>query len=212
MGLLSVSLFFVRLHSDQRRGEPHAGHGPLVGPSAQLAGGAKVSKSHKTIGPSAQAVGWVVGGVALFLISGAAIVLLRRRREPDPGEPESSPATSPIDDSFNDIRALADPRAAVIAAYARMEQLLARQGCIRAHAEAPREFLARCRIDVEADVRPIEQLTKLYELAKFSRRRMAGAAKTQALEALMELRDSFGHSTDATTAPHAAQVAATTVS
>ena len=46
-----------------------------------------------------------------------------------------------LEETIDDLRAEADPRRAVIAAYARMERALAAAGLPRSPAEAPDEYL-----------------------------------------------------------------------
>ena len=48
-----------------------------------------------------------------------------------------------LDESLDDLRAEPDPRRAVIAAYARLERVLASHGLPRKTSEAPLEYLAR---------------------------------------------------------------------
>ena len=59
--------------------------------------------------------------------------------------PGSLAAESPqaVDESLDDLRAEPDPRRAVIAAYARLERVLAAHGLPRKPAEAPLEYLGR---------------------------------------------------------------------
>ena len=52
-------------------------------------------------------------------------------------------AAAIIDDTLEDLRSETDPRRAVVAAYARMERVLAVHGLPRDRAEAPAEYLER---------------------------------------------------------------------
>ena len=52
-------------------------------------------------------------------------------------------AAAAVDESLDDLRAEPDPRRAVIAAYARLERVLAAHGLPRKPAEAPLEYLGR---------------------------------------------------------------------
>ena len=56
-----------------------------------------------------------------------------------------------LDETLDDLRAEADPRRAVIAAYARMERALAAYGLPRSPAEAPDEYLQRILADLDGE-------------------------------------------------------------
>lgn len=94
-----------------------------------------------------------------------------------------------MDDALDDIRAERDPRKAIIAAYARMEKLLAGFGRAREPAEAPFEYLARVLLELRVSRHPVEALTELFERAKFSVHTLDGADKSRAIEALESVRD-----------------------
>jgi hypothetical protein len=94
-----------------------------------------------------------------------------------------------MDDALDDIRAERDPRKAIIAAYARMEKLLAGFGRARAPSEAPFEYLARVLLELRVSRHPVEALTELFERAKFSVHALGGADKSRAIEALESVRD-----------------------
>jgi hypothetical protein len=94
-----------------------------------------------------------------------------------------------MDDALDDIRAERDPRKAIIAAYARMEKLLAGFGRARAPSEAPFEYLARVLLELRVSRHPVEALTELFERAKFSVHALGGEDKSRAIEALESVRD-----------------------
>ena len=56
-----------------------------------------------------------------------------------------------LDETLDDLRAEADPRRAVIAAYARMERALAAYGLPRRPSEAPDEYLQRILADLDVE-------------------------------------------------------------
>ena len=72
-----------------------------------------------------------------------------------------------LDEAIDDLRRDPDPRRAVIAAYARMEQALTSYGFPRRPSEAPYEYLRRVGRELEAE-EPVAALTELFEVAKFS--------------------------------------------
>jgi hypothetical protein len=75
---------------------------------------------------------------------------------------------SALDESIEDIRNEEEPRRAVIAAYAKMERILATYGLPRHNFEAPLEYLSRIFQNLGAHAEALRSLTDLFELAKFS--------------------------------------------
>ena len=63
------------------------------------------------------------------------------------GNPLAEALEAALDESLDDLRAEPDPRRAVIAAYARLEQVLASHGLPRITAEAPLEYLGACSLN-----------------------------------------------------------------
>jgi hypothetical protein len=82
----------------------------------------------------------------------------------------------------------ADPRAAVLAAYARMEAALGAAGLTRRASEAPREYLSRLEAALRGGRRPAARLTALFERARFSEHPVGEDVRADALDALRELR------------------------
>ena len=73
-----------------------------------------------------------------------------------------------LDDTLDDLRAEADPRRAVIAAYARLERVLAANGVARRTSETPDEYLVRVLGDLELRAGCDRTPDELFEQAKFS--------------------------------------------
>lgn len=94
-----------------------------------------------------------------------------------------------VDESLDDLRAEPDPRRAVIAAYARLEIVLAAHGLPRLPAEAPFEYLARMLAELEVGEAAARGLTDLFERAKFSQHAVGPEMKEQAIVALETVRD-----------------------
>lgn len=94
-----------------------------------------------------------------------------------------------LEETLDDLRRERDARRAVIAAYARMERLLAASGVRRTPSEAPHEYLARVLLELDAGTEPVATLTQLFELAKFSDHEIGTAPKERAIDALEEIRD-----------------------
>lgn len=138
---------------------------------------------------------FATGPVLVFLAAlAAALVALwlwrRSRREPAAHEPDEPlpTLTELLADTLDDLRHETDPRRAVIAAYARLEQALAGAGHPRRRSDAPGEYLAR--VLREADVSPtaVSRLTGLFAQAKFSQHAVGEARRNEAIEALDEVR------------------------
>jgi uncharacterized protein DUF4129 len=100
-----------------------------------------------------------------------------------------------LEESMDALRAITDPRRAIIAAYSAMERAMSRAGMARRPAEAPTEFLARVlrsALDVSLDAR---RLTYLFEVAKFSDHGVDETMRADALSALARIRDQVAAAT-----------------
>ena len=97
----------------------------------------------------------------------------------------AEPAVEAIDAALEPLRGdPGDARTAVIEAYARLEEVLAR----RRPAEAPREYLARVLREHGVSEAPLVTLTGLFEEARFSRHPIPDDAPDAARAALDRLR------------------------
>ncbi len=113
----------------------------------------------------------------------------RRRKRRLPGEgPVTDELVEALDETLGDLREETDPRRAVIAAYARMERVLARHGIPRRRFEAPYEYLARVLSDLTHGGRGAERLTALFERARFSTHDIDRSMKDEAVAAVEELQ------------------------
>jgi hypothetical protein len=113
----------------------------------------------------------------------------RRARGEDDAGPLADALADAIDESLDDLRAQADPRRAVIAAYARLERVLASYGLPRHAAEAPLEYLRRMLAEQSVSPAAARRLTELFERAKFSQHAVEPEMKEQAIRALETVRD-----------------------
>jgi hypothetical protein len=93
-----------------------------------------------------------------------------------------------LDAASAPLRDPADPRAAVIEAYARMEQVLAERDLGRRAPEAPREYLTRVLREHGAPQRSLATITGLFEEARFSRHPISQSAGRRALGELENAR------------------------
>ncbi len=127
------------------------------------------------------------GAVVVFGVAGW---LWLRQGTPLGGAPAlARRLTLVFDETLADLRAERDPRRAVIAAYARMEQLLGREGLPRHPAEAPHEYVGRVLGELQASGASVGRLTALYERARFSDHEVPASMKDEAIAAVEAVRD-----------------------
>jgi hypothetical protein len=139
---------------------------------------------------------WPVLVVALVLLAIAAVPVVReyrrrkaRRREALLWEPRLADELSDeLSLALDDLRTERDIRRAVIAAYARMEKVLAQRGVRRRVSETALEYLARVLQDLRVTPAAAEGLTQLFEEAKFSRHDLGEDGRTRAIGALETVR------------------------
>ena len=134
--------------------------------------------------PIAVVVGLVLAGIAAYVISERRA---HRGRRSD--EVLGEQLAVVLDETLDDLRAEADPRRAIIAAYARLERVLAANGIPRHTSETSDEYLPRILHDLALDARAVERLTALFTRAKFSHHGVDGAMKEEAIDALEQVRD-----------------------
>lgn len=127
---------------------------------------------------------------ALGVVSLALYGRRRTRRREEAGDDGMAEALAAVlDDALADLRADRDLRRAVIAAYARMERLLAAHRIARLPAEAPFEYLSRVLLDLDTTAGAVFELTALFERAKFSRHEIDAGMRDEAVAALAAVRD-----------------------
>ena len=136
----------------------------------------------------------VLWGTIVLLAAGFAYVLWRRKHspQPEPGQADETVAeavAASIDGALDDLENEADARRAVIAAYARMEAVLARMGLRRKQSETSLEYLRRILLGLTSRTDAVTRLTGLFEQAKFSRHEIDGTMKQEAIDALRAIRD-----------------------
>jgi Domain of unknown function (DUF4129) len=131
----------------------------------------------------------VAAGIAAGVVGFAGVALLRARRRRR--EPEAEPRAAVAEGARDAAAAAAipaDPRAAVLAAYARMEAALATVGLGRRPSDAPREYLARLEAGLGGGRAPAARLTELFERARFSPHPVGEDLRRDAIGALETLR------------------------
>jgi len=169
------------------------GEGPGGEPSGGLTGGqvGSVPAREHAYEPHFALVPVIVTLAVLAIGAAAAIVASRSRRSDDGPETHGVSAAlgDLLDDALDDLRAETDARRAVIAAYARLERVLAAYGLPRKPSEAPEEYLQRVLPTLEVSRHAVSRLTALFETAKFSQHAVGATMKEEAVEALEAARD-----------------------
>jgi hypothetical protein len=131
--------------------------------------------------------------LAVVVLVGLAVWRLSLQRQvgrfAGDGEELMSALALVLDDTLDDLRAEKDPRRAVIAAYARLEHVLAAFGLPRRQAETPQEYLERILPRLELERGSVRRLTDLFTQAKFSLHEIDAGMKGEAIEALTLARD-----------------------
>jgi NADH:ubiquinone oxidoreductase subunit 6 (subunit J) len=151
------------------------------------------AKLQKAINPHSPAFNWeLAAGIfaLIFGVSATALVASKRKRSKLVRElTVAHELLAMLDETLDDLRNEADPRKAVIAAYARMEKILSAHDLARHPSEAPIEYLTRVLVDLRVTEAAVSKLTALFERAKFSEHDIDAEAKEQAIAALISLRD-----------------------
>jgi hypothetical protein len=129
--------------------------------------------------------------VGLILVAGMAYVVAERREQRGrrSGDVLAEQLAAVLDVTLDDLRAERDPRKAIIAAYARLERVLAANGVPRRAPETSDEYLPRVLHDLELDREAVQRLTALFTRAKFSQHDVDTAMKEDAIDALERIRD-----------------------
>ena len=174
---------------------------------------------------------WTIIGLAVAAIVAACLLLFRDLRLPggrrlgrrrahrtatgpeaaDPSiaatEDDAEVARRAVEAALKPLHDPADPRSAVIAAYARMEEVLAERELRRRTPEAPREYLARVLREHGMPGRPLTTLTALFEEARFSLHPIPQSAPRRALSELENARVALAamdeHNSASHVRPHA---------
>jgi hypothetical protein len=131
----------------------------------------------------------ITGLVAVALVAWWLSVRGRRSLRRPPVATPAEALADVLASTLDDLRSEADPRRAVIGAYARMERALAAVGLPRSDAEAPEEYVDRVLEAVPVSARSARRLTALFARARFSRHDVRPEMKDEAIETLQEVQD-----------------------
>jgi len=147
---------------------------------------------HKKVAAASAHFVWSEAAIvaALLLLAVAIFIVTSRRRgvlPPFPIAPQAVAAA--LDESLDDLRTDPDLPRAIMAAYARMEVALGAGGTPRRPSEAPREYLERALIALDASGSAVQRLTELFELVRFSAHETEPEMRDDAIHALAAVRD-----------------------
>jgi hypothetical protein len=161
----------------------------IVSSGATLATGAAAVPPPSS--PTAALIGAVVG--VLLVAAGTVVLLIRAQRArprhaPPLGAPDEPSPLGAVDAALEALDSDADPRRAVIAAYATMERLLGAAGSPRRPADAPTEHLERSLVLLGSGGASARRLTELFERARFSVQTIDEQVRRSAFEALTAVR------------------------
>ena len=141
-------------------------------------------------------LGWAVGlfevTLALMALAVALALLFAERVAgwwlPDPGEEETAQIAAAADDAIDQLDDEPDARRGILACYRRFEQAAARARVRRAPWQTPEEFMRDARSRLPLPALAVEQLTRLFELARFSHHPVRPVDRDVALACLADIR------------------------
>ena len=179
-----------------------------------LFGGGRIAPTSPDQDPSLAyepSITWLPTAVILGLVLTAVIAYFvaerRARHELHPRAKLAEELAAALDDALDDLRGEADARRAVIAAYARLERILASSGIARQSAETSDEYVVRVLRDLTLGSDAITRLTSLFTQAKFSQHEVDTAMKEEAIDSLERVRDELRDAANQRRDPHQHAVA-----
>lgn len=144
--------------------------------------------------PMVVVIGLLVAGITAYVLSERRG---RRGRHAFANSALALELADVLDETLDDLRAEEDPRRAIIAAYARLERVLAANGTERRSAETSDEYLDRVLHSLDLAPDAIARLTRLFTRSKFSQHDVDPAMKEEAIGALEHVRDELRRARDA---------------
>jgi Domain of unknown function (DUF4129) len=155
---------------------------------------------HKPIVDYHPGISWLVvaavGVLAVAAVTAYVISQRRTRKATNANEELAERLALALEEALDDLRLEADPRRAIVAAYARMERVLAASGVPRHSAETADEYLGRVLRELAPGSNAVARLTNLFTQAKFSHHDVDATMKEDAIQALEQVRDELRPSPD----------------
>jgi Domain of unknown function (DUF4129) len=141
--------------------------------------------SHGTDWPALLITATALAGIGAFLWRG----FRARPRAARVRRPAGGALDKVVEQAIDDVLSEEDPRRAVIAAWARMEMVLAASGLPRHAAEAPFEYAARAFAELGLPAAGLEGFAGLFEWARFSLNEVTASMREEAVTRLVALRE-----------------------
>jgi hypothetical protein len=187
-GVLALGIYLLTINRRQYPLTPDLPPAPQtdVPTAAQRSGG---SAFHTAVFRWEEAVIF-----AVILVLTVAAYLVWRRRKSAVLRPIRAPRRAAaeirrgLDRGIDDLRLEPDLRRAIIAAYARMELVLAAHSTPREHWETSVEYLERVLLALHASQASIARLAELFQWAKFSNHDPEPSMRDEAIAALEAVR------------------------
>lgn len=151
---------------------------------------AQVRKAPTSVPAFDYTIAALVLALAVAVFALMVMVALAERLEKWFGRRAGAPAGPLAPDGASDLddpRAEPDARRAIIAAYRRFERALATARAPRAPWQTPAEFMRATLDRFPVPASPVERLTALFELARFSRRPLGADTREAACDCLDEV-------------------------
>lgn len=137
----------------------------------------------------------IVGTIAVvFSVAALAIVLWFRygdrlaRRAIDPLQEKARNLGTAVSEALEDLHLEPDIRRAIVACYARFERSLGAAGHGRRPSDTPIETMHRALQQLQLPDDAVSTLTRLFEIARFSRRTVTAGDRDAAWQALVIIR------------------------
>jgi hypothetical protein len=145
---------------------------------------------------SSERLGWALTAlltVAMLGVGAGVVWVLREKPEADEEGPQTPPElVAGVELSIADLEDVAEPRAAILACYRRLQTAADEAGVARRPSDTPFELLARLLHSLGASGVAAQNLTELFERARFSDHEIDDSMRHQALQALAEVRTALG--------------------
>jgi hypothetical protein len=127
---------------------------------------------------------WLIAAASVAL---GIVGLALRRSRPTIGPLEADLVSEAVRLTLADIDTITDDRLAIITAYARLEGLLTNAGHARDRSETSREYFGRVLGEMVSDARPVEELGRLYEHARYDAAPISAEQRRSAVAALRSI-------------------------
>lgn len=194
--LVLLAFWLVLLLANPLDGLGHQGTQKVVGPDT-------ANSTAQNLGQSTSAMPLVLPTIVVVIALASVLAIWRFMRSADgqkmtvSGRSEHEEEKAVLDDAMRNLYAGEDPRSTIIRTYQRM-CLLVRDGRLDDEPLfTPREFAERAVSQLGWGREPLEDLTLLFEEARYSDHILGEEQKNRAIASFERIREGLGRSTDA---------------